>query len=242
MSCAVLISGQPRFCRDFDLFLANLQPSCDFYFHLWSINNLRDRDKWDDSRHYISSQWRSIQAEKARDMIQARIGHHHLESLEFSDCYQYPLPQIDHANKEGLVFMWLGWKRVYDDLISRGKTYQYIFKARPDIGLSGSFDPSSLDTSIGLHVPNIGWHGHNHKINDLCAVGSIDHISEYLTLIDHVEHYHKNKSCTLHPETVLAYHLSIKKISVHKAPIPYTFRSYWKNTNDIDWGTWDQAQ
>lgn len=142
MRVAVLISGEPRFCSEFDKIIENLKDyDVDWYFALWSNCDSKNGI----GKGYISENWRNINYDFAYNKIQSNIPfNHNIKYLEIIDQKTIPFENITSrlswgAKSEYSHKMAYGWfltclaKKRYED--EHSFNYDIVIKGRPDAGI-----------------------------------------------------------------------------------------------------------
>lgn len=138
MRSAILFSGTPRFCRQFDSQLANLQNSnIDWFVVFWKEYN----EVHDDRRHWVTPTFRkNITESQARQYIEDRLpSNHKLIHFEFIDPLEFPPPpsyytQILGQNPHSTYAQ--EWILNQCDLRRQQYgEYDLVIRSRPDIGI-----------------------------------------------------------------------------------------------------------
>jgi len=152
MRVAVLISGEPRFCTDFDQLMSSFKnySSIDYFFFLWnkSPNNFSDK-RW----NLVADSWRNIDIEWARNKIKQNInGHNHnFADLEIGDIDTEleKIPNVGkHPPETNVRNVWLmhtAWSRVNSlknkKQVNDNFKYDIVINGRLDI----TIDPLDLE-------------------------------------------------------------------------------------------------
>lgn len=248
MKVAVLLSGSPRFCKEFDQFTSNIAncTQVDYYCLFWASNPRPDKLGYE-KQILVHDSWRSIDITWASKKISDNLpASHRLVKISTYDTDQINYPTIKSRIEHGINFeniwkMFLGWKLCFDLIEDH---YDLVIRTRPDIGLSGQLN--CLDAFEKVNEKNFilnshgGYHG-QYPINDLIGIGSQQSIKTYTRLFDHVETYCNRENLTFHPETMLGYHLTKHSIGWQRY-VGLVFRENFKTLDNgdliADFGSW----
>lgn len=243
MKTAVLISGQPRFTREFDEFLSNLKnyDQLDFFFYLWD-------SKPEDSK-LIPPTWPSTQEDIKSKILSNLPANSNIARLEIIPQPDY-IPTRNYNSTPWTILpnmwrMFYGIKQVNqlrEEWENKYGTYDLIIRARPDIGLESSLNlievKNYLDQNINtVLVPNNHRNGVGISINDMIGVGSSQSMSVYARVYDYLDHYH-DADVPYHNETLLGHHLNVNGIVYPGNNINALFRKYSNENTEIDYGRW----
>lgn len=243
MKVAVMISGQPRFTRDFDLFLSKLnnQGQTDFFFLLW--------DTPPANSNIIPPTWSSnidIVREKIINNLPSNSNIARLEVVTpppFAPTKEYRLtPWTNHSN---MWYMFYGIKQVnvmreeYEQLYGK---YDLVIRARPDVGFVDELKLENILEYItvkpkSIIVPDNHRHGIGISINDLVGIGSSETMSIYAGVFDYLDQYH-DSNVPFHNETLLGHHLTVNNIDYSPSGINVYFRHFHSPPHKIDYGSW----
>lgn len=244
MKIAILISGQPRFNREFNDLLDNLTGynQLDFFFHLWNSDP--------GEIHWIPPTW-----PKDHDEIRSRIEKNLPDNSHIANLVI--LPQIDYkvtrkynltpwSNPVNIWYTYYGIREVNtlrEQYESTHGEYDLVIKARPDTGLASKLDCRSIRDYLKDHpnhvvMPNdrrFGMAGV--AVNDLIGIGLGFTMSTYCRAVDYFDHYN-DQGCPYHGETLLAWHLTRNGIVAPPTDFNCTFREHWYAHNRPDYGLW----
>lgn len=226
MRVAMLIPGEPRFCREFDSFLDNLRgyTSIDWFVWLWQSS----QSEVDRGVDVVAPSWRSLNHAAAHARLVKLLPQGHtLASLTIADRSHFPPPQVHNkAGETNVARMW-GMYNSLDqcDLARRSheqtvaQPYDLVIRTRPDIGLTAPLDLMSyrhfLDQNPSTVItPHNEVHGYGHRTNDMMAMGLGQAMSVYCNLAQHIVHYHQ-LGLIYHPETMLAFHMQARGLTNH---------------------------
>jgi len=243
MKIAVMISGQPRFTREFDLFLSNLnnQGQTDFFFLLW---NTPPTDS-----NIIPPTWpNSIDAvrEKIRNNLPPNGNIARLEIVTpppFAPVKEYRLtPWTNHRN---MWYMFYGIKQVNamrEEHEQQNGKYDLVIRARPDAGFVDELKLENILEHVTAHpksivVPDNHRHGIGISINDLIGMGTGETMSTYASVFDYLDQYH-DSDVPYHNETLLGHHLNVNSIDYSPSGVNVYFRDFHRPPEKIDHGRW----
>ena len=260
MKLAILISGPPRFNKDFDSLIENVKEatSVDWFFYLCNNNPLPDKfNEGITERHFISKTWRFFtDIEWAKNKIKSNLPEHHrIADFKVYDhsLIDIPLsvPPSPPNNSMLNHRVWRThhhWKQV--DLMRQaeeermGQQYDLVFRARPDTGLVNVLNLEQIKQSGFVEIPTDCWHG-NPPISDILAIGGSDQMKIYCDLYNNSLRYYQQGTCAYHAESLLGRHLQENKV-------PYRTNNWtfvmWRESSIIkdadgtehwDWGNWE---
>jgi hypothetical protein len=244
MKIAIMLSGQPRFNREFSDLLENLRnyDQMDLFLHLWNSDASESV--------YIPPTW-----PKDIDAITMKIHQNIPKKARIAEMRV--LPQVPHeatgnynltpwSNPRNIWYTYYGIKQVNQMRESYEKLhgeYDLVIKARPDAGLRDPLDccavKSYLDQNPNVVImPNDRRFGMQGPIvNDLIGIGLRSTMGIYCAAVDHFEQYN-SQGCLYHGETLLARHLVTNNIEFPQTDIICTFREHWYEHNRPDYGVW----
>lgn len=217
MKIAVLLSGSPRFCSEFDSFIDNVVgfEQIDYYCLFWKNNQRPDKLGYP-NQVLVPESWRIIDKEWAQSKITSNLPEkHRLVKLETYNDENIELPKIkpgvidQSINFKNIYKMHLGWHLAFNLL---DEEYDLVIRSRPDIGLSQPLDVRVAKNKI-LERSNLvlnsvsAYFGHQERTNDLIAISSQKNIKIYSDLVNNVEKYSNTENVTFHAENLLGYHL-----------------------------------
>ena len=222
MRVAVLIQGEPRFCKEFDLFLERLKgyDQADFYFYLWKKSQpISDYYRSRESV-LVAEPWTDIDRNWAIDKIRSNLPDNcEVIRLELIDQDSLEFPTIEreqHGTNTHNV-----WKMFYslyevnelkkEHEIKNSFVYDLVIRARPDLMLHGDINLDDIKRRIDenpqlLAMPDNTRCGRGNS-SDLIAISSSKNIDDYCKLYKYAFEYY-NDGIIFHPETLLSHHLS----------------------------------
>ena len=243
MKVALLISGEPRFCTDFDQFISQLKnyDQIDFFFYLWSNTPEEESDKrW----NVVADFWRSIDVKKARNKIEDILKNKKFNIIEVEvfDRHKITIPTISNkaseTNVRNVWHMHTGWynvnqlKKNYE--LKNNSKYDVVINGRLDIKLNKELDLNIFHKTLNnnkncVYTPIKPLYGKlGHSLNDQLAIGSSESIDVYTNLVN--KNY--SKSIIFHPETLLSFHLKKEKILDIKFNFDISLRNNFGPTKD----------
>jgi hypothetical protein len=222
MRVAVLIQGEPRFCREFDLFLERLKgyDQADFYFYLWKKSQPIS-DYWRTRESVLVAEpWTDIDSDWAENKIRSNLpANCNLIKLELVDQNTLTFPEIkenyDGINKNNV------WKMLYslhkvnelktEQEIRNNFMYDLVIRARPDLMLHNNVDLNNIKQRIDennnlVALPDNTRCGTPTPISDLMAISSSKNMDIYCNLYEEALDYYTS-GLVFHPESLLACHL-----------------------------------
>lgn len=245
MKVAVLISGQPRFTKEFDFFLDNASDydQMDFFFYLWNT--------WPPTDQRIPKTWSNDEAIASEKISKNLPKNCNLKKLKITSPPNYiPNPNLRLTQWSFPVDMWYQWyslKMVNGLRVEHEKdygNYDLVIRARPDVGIR---EPLSLNwvyqyvqkfpnhiitpgnRRVGMYIP----------VNDWFGIGTGEAISVWCSLVDNVEKYHNTTDLPYTCETFLGYHLKVNGIELPASDIYGIFREYCESQGPLnDHGRW----
>ena len=244
MKIAVLITGQPRFTREFDDFLDNLEDydQLDFFFYIWTARH--------EHNMLIPRTW-----PVAVDDVRARIIKNlpfksNLIELAVTDPPEYTPPDWIQPNPWTAPFnVWNNYYALKQVNMLREKhgPYDMVIRSRGDVGIRSKLNLRSVNQFIqtnpkAIITPDNFRHGVGFALNDMIAFGSSAAMSIYCNAIDYFEQYHK-QGLHYHAETLLGQHLKVNEIVYPLTGIKQIKNEYQTpvglpHPDFVDYGRW----
>ena len=208
MRAALLLSGNARFCAEFDMQLDALQNSdIDWYVVLWNRchGDGSERNEW------IPPSWQAKTAEEARAIIEPKLPpRHRLAYIELVDPSEFPplTKQYKHVDCTVANLFQQYWmlKRCDQHRLSSGINYDLVIRSRPDIGIEPLLNLQEIHTAL-LGNPQCVVTPMNHRnpaFNDMFAIGLPDTIKTYCEAVDHIDHFNLDLNVQLHSEIMIS--------------------------------------
>ena len=208
---ALLLSGNARWCADFDRQIANLtNAQVDWYVLLWR----RAHDQ--DTR--ISPNWSSKTDQQAREFIEQRLPPTHtLKLLDWVDPASAPLPPRDYPPfySHPLNFYQQYW--ILDQLGQRvSLDYDLWIRSRPDIGLDRALDLTRIKALLDqlprtIILPSNERRGPS-NFCDQFAIGSPANIKQYTSVLSDFDRVF-NEGTLYNPEYIVGRSLQDRGLS-----------------------------
>jgi hypothetical protein len=227
MRVALLIPGEPRFCKEFDQFLQNLQGyhQVDWFVWLWQNSQCEEHRGVD----VVAPSWRQLDHSTTWARIQQHLPvQHQLINLTIARKELYPSPQVGNkAGETSVERMWGMYTSLREcDLARRaheqslGQRYDLVIRTRADLGLASPLDLKNCleyleQNPQTIMTPHNDIHGYGHRTNDMMALGLSEAMTTYCDLAQHLLTYHHNMGILYHPETMLAFHMAHQGIANH---------------------------
>ena len=222
MRIAVLIQGEPRFCKEFDLFLERLTgySQADYFVSIWKQSQPVS-DYWRSRQSILVAEpWTNIDYAWAEQKIKENLPpNSYLAQLELVDQATLTFPEI--TNHDTVTNIQNLWKMLYSlHRVNQLKkahesewnfAYDLVIRTRPDLMLHNVLDLKNIklkldETPNQIAMPDNTRCGYGKRSSDLMAVGSSHAIDQYCDLYLKAEEYHNN-GVMFHPETLLSHHL-----------------------------------
>ena len=224
MKIAILLPGQPRFAKDFENFLKNLQgyDQADWFCYL--TNNNRVDDVSPDVR--ISKEWMNFNVEEGRKKLESFLpSNNYIQSFEISNCETVFCPTIPRQSH------YKGWYNIFKANELRrnsGIEYDIIIRARADVGINHPFDLRSIDRKKleeSIIMPSNQWAGIGHLQScDQFAIANSKNMNVYADLYNQVTIHQKEYFFNYNPEALLALHLLKNNIPTVKENFSISLR------------------
>jgi len=254
MKIAILVSGTPRFCKDFNFFIGALERQgheLDWFFSLSSPN--LDLDKQNQSNLIlVAPKWKTIDHDWATEKIQWHLGSDSkLVALDIFDPFQISIPNIQgnvDGNVGNIYRMHWAWKRINELRVrhesQNGGSYDLIIRTRPDIYAGEKIDLDEMKKIIDQDPSTVIMqkevHGYNYKSNDFLSIANSETTNIYTDIVSHTTDYHK-ENVVFHPETLLGYHLHKNNLKLMNTDLKLALRVH-KNIAGgyeiMDFGQW----
>lgn len=247
MKVAAMIAGLPRFSREFDDQLANLQNAeVDWFFCLWKGKFTGVND------NYVADTWPVDSREKTLEKLQANLpSNHRVTVLELPELPPYPhegrqLNVTHWTTVPNIWNMWYGLKLVNDMRLAyeaEHGVYDLVIRTRPDITINNPINlqaakqwldanPTCLLTPADGRTGMVGY-----PINDQFAIGLGSTITEYCKCFDHLFEYN-DRGVPYHAESLLAYHFLQTGITTPMTDFTQSIRIYKNADGTPDYGHW----
>lgn len=254
--CALLISGEPRFCRELDQLLDKFTnfDQIDWYVLVWDRSpQVSDYHRSQQSRLVADSWLAPTQAwaeAKIRENLPAK---HTLARLELVDqqTLNFGLPP-HHDGVTNIANAWkMFWCNQQTDLWrqaaeqAQGFNYDLVIKARPDMLAYSNIDLASaaeISKNPGcIIMPDNTRAGYGYAVSDLMALGGSKAMAQYADCINSVNEYIEHGGI-FHPETILGWYLRKTNMSIQTMGIRIDIRQLGQRLSETayisDFGRW----
>jgi hypothetical protein len=243
MKTAVLIAGEPRFSREFDLFLENLSgyDEIDWYFYLWKTPTFGLEKK------YLSPFWFNIDYDVALNKLKTNLpGNHNIKYLELANNPTEEFPEITSrlgwaTQPKNVWPMWLSWSKIDAKC---NDNYDIVIRSRPDLGFMNPVDLKEIKKNLKSNQlilsNNHLQHVNNKQINDLIAISTQENMKVYNNVIHSALKYY-NEGYDFHPETLLGRHLDANSIEYIAGNFSVCYRHFGRVGADcnVQFGRWE---
>ena len=210
MRVAVLISGEPRFCKEFEIFIDRLKEysRVDWFFYLWKNN--RPHTYFGDG--LISPNWRNFNYEWAEKKIRENLPeNHYIGGLELADqdTVEVLVPTVNWAQINL-------WKEYYTlkmaDRMRQEKEkdlgeYDLVIRARPDISVDNDINLSNIKQFLDANPDRVMLDARPDIWNTMICICSSKHATYLTSLSDLMPQHVLNHGRPLQAETLVHYHL-----------------------------------
>lgn len=249
MKAAVLLQGDPRFCKEFDKFLESLKgfDQVDYFVCLWK-NNYLTANLLNGSGHMVvADSWRHLNEDWVIDKFKKELPvGHSLVELRLLEQDTVPVHTVTEnfapeTRQENVWKMFYSLYQANQLRVEHEKSldfeYDVVIRTRPDVAVLGELDAdylmSHLDNDNNLMImprnKRCGYYGV--MICDLFGIGSSKTMTTYCDLYNQALDHHK-AGCIFHPETLLAKHLQFNNIRYWPGDFSIEFRHLgkWRDT------------
>jgi hypothetical protein len=250
MRVAALISGQPRFCKDFDMQLEHLKNDepIDWFFYLWNKNS---QNYWNSTPNNLLD----CTPEYMRDYIKDRLPKNHrltvIESLppinvDNIKSKNYirsggPSPEDNYLMYYG-IFKVNELRRNYEQEFGE---YDLVIRTRPDVSLINDLDLKNIKNYLdnnpnAIITPSNNRYGHG-PTNDQFAIGTSEVMSRYADAVNNLDYLYVSRGINYDPEVMLFHHMEYVGIHDHFSDFIVPLRSSMQFVNGVpttDFGSW----
>jgi hypothetical protein len=243
---ALLLSGNARFCAEFDMQLSSLTNSeVDCFLVLWN----RRYGDGHERQELMSPGWTATTAEEARAIIEPKLPPgYRIAHIELVDPSEFPPLTKEYKNIDCTVSnlfqqYWI-LKRCDQRRQESGNQYDLVIRSRPDIGIEPVIDLEQARSILNQN-PNIIITPYNHRncgYNDMFAIGLPDTMKTYCTSVDHIDHFNLNLGVKLHSELMIGSILNSQGIQWPATNIRVSLREIGVRNGDYfvpNFGRWE---
>jgi hypothetical protein len=254
MRIAITIYGEPRFCKDLDLFLERLvgYDQVDWFVYIWEKNQ--------DTSDYFRTQgsklvapfWQNVNPTLALEKMKNNLpAHHNVIDFRVADQNSLIFPEI--TNHDGETNINNFWKEMLghykcDQLRQQYEQannfkYDMVFKSRPDLMIHDCLDCAVINPMLqhGVVTPNNTRCGYGVYFSNIFAIANSDTMSKYSDAYNQAKKYH-DAGCIFHPETLIAKHLTVNGISYNPGPFNVDVRQTGRRMDNkyfSEFGRWE---
>ena len=239
MKVAVLISGEPRFCTNFDKFMECIKNynQVDYYIYIWKHNPQEYAVK---NMKLIGDPWITVDYNWALKTLKKHIiqPNHSLKTFKLGNQEDFPepvidVPKADETRPRNVWYMHNAWDQVNKLKIQQEQNenfkYDLVINGRSDLNIGVDLDCSKLieickAKNPCVLTPDNNLYGHNiyPPMSDIFALGTSESMDAYMDIAQSYNKYLKKSRIFFHPETWLAHHLRRKQIT----DIKYEFKTF----------------
>jgi len=249
LKVAVLIQGEPRFCREFDFFLENLvgYDQVDWFFYLWKTSSPFQTVQGTDGHVLVADPWQNIDLNWAIGKLQSNLPeNHYVAGIELADQHTLPIPIIKRkigygVNVANVWKMWHSQHRVNQMRLAYEKendvSYDVVIRTRPDVALLDTVDARVVNEHL-VKKSNMVIIPKNKLVGetvervtcDLMGISNPQSMTTYTDLINHALDYNRLGE-EFHPENLLACHLKKQGLdtSIANFDIEMRWLGQWQN-------------
>lgn len=247
MKIALVLTGYPRFCRDFEdqLALLTTQHTIDWHLTFWHTpptitNRSNPHFDYNNPRDFIEQGLKQLNKQNK----------HKIQTLTILDPTTIPQPKQNYkpfyCNLDSVYNQYWLLEYTWNQLLNYNTNYDLIIRSRPDIGLKYPLDLDLLYTFLTQHpntliTPPNERHGPPPGFCDQLAIGLPHTMNTYFNLHKTFDDLY-NLGIPYNPELLLQQALknhSINYPTCNQATI--TIRNYGKHVPGYfypDWGIW----
>lgn len=235
VNVAAMITGEPRFCEELDLFVSNLvgYATITWFFFLWRIP--RTGNVYHSG--LVAPFWANVNYDDAFNKIRTNFKNkriHHIGALDIVDPEPYALPfkprNVTNCcpKPENVWGMWQAWYHGYKQIENSGTQFDLVLRIRGDISISQPLNLRKIkritdEDPKKLILPNNRWHGYSRWICDNMAIGTMETIKTYCDVHKSIPAL-QEEGFIYHPETCLAEHLFRNNIELVRYPFDIDIR------------------
>lgn len=223
MRIAVILYGEPRFCKEFDLFLERLKgyDQADYFIHIWGKSQSVSNYHRTRGSILVAEPWQNVDREWALNKLRTSLpANSNVVDLTLGDQSAVPIPDMPNRDAEtNLENMWKMYyslnnasksKRKYEQ--DNGFEYDLAIVVRPDIMLQADLDLGHIKHHVDkdaklISMPDNSRCGYGVAVSDMIAISSSKNIDAYCDLYNQAAALH-DSGVIFHPETLLGNYLN----------------------------------
>lgn len=246
---AALISGEPRYWRDFDLFLEHTQHlAIDWHILHWTNSPNTDKGQ------VVAKYWQyDLTEQRAREKLRANLPPNHtIATIHIEDQSHIPIhkpckERMGYTTAEATSKMMWGWQKVcsykqqYEQ--QQGYYYNYTIRLRPDIRLTKKLNWDQIIETLKQKPQTIladftDATGSKVKVNDYAVIGLNQAIDWYCQVYNYAEDLNHNQNRYYNPLDLTYYHCLTQGYRLEHYPLHIALRGPHYQKNNIDFGNW----
>lgn len=259
MRTAILLTGEPRFCREFDIFLDQLKgsDSVDWFIVTWQDNQAVSDYQGTQRSQLIPQPWIRPQYEQVKAQFQRYLPPgHRLRVLELVDQHRLVFPDTVPANaRVNTRNVWLQYWAIRQADLARQAAeledqcnYHVVVRARADILSYSEIDLGHCWNLLSASehsviMPDNYRSEYGQGVSDILLIAgpkAMARISHCYDLIP----YMLKEGAEFHPEELLKYYLTMTNLRILSAGIRIDLRLLGQRVTDQHYhslfGRWDQ--
>ena len=250
MRVAILISGDPRFCQEFDIFVEKLKgyDQVDWFFYIWKNSPETNNFSGGTGHQVVSPFWQTATHDEAISRLKEYLPEKHIVAgFCLADQKSVIMHEIldnyaAETNQSNVWKMWYSQYRANQMRVEyeQGLEFKYdlIIRARPDLVVYEDLDlyviKNKLDENPDVIVMPLNGHcGYDGVwVCDLLGIGTSETMTIYTDLYNQALDHHR-KGVKFHPETMLGRHLEYNNLKYGKMFFNVDIRQSgdWKNND-----------
>jgi hypothetical protein len=127
-------------------------------------------------------------------------------------------------NIPNICSMYYHNKRCFDLIekfcVKYNHKFDVVIRFRSDININSDLDLHEIEKNT-VYVPNCRWKETDTSIDDCIAFGDFDTMKKYSNVYDNILYYCLHENASIHPETIIKYHLVKNNIQIKHTPFKY---------------------
>ena len=251
MKVAATLSGQPRFMRDFDVQLHNIQgyDQIDWFLYLW--NDFQNQK-------YVSPFFNNPEnwnEKTIREKIEQNLpANHRIACLKIVDVPIYNdkitepfVSALPWGIVKNIWYMTLGWKLVNElreQYEQENGIYDLVIRTRPELLIDPQISLKNINECIknnptSILTSSIRRYGlQGRAVSDIMGISNSKTMSIFCNLFDKLEEYN-NSMVPYHGETLVAHHLTLNNIETPITDFIADCKILYHQDGTRDWGKWN---
>ena len=180
--------------------------------------------------------------------INSKLDDYHKKFLKIyniqAKCYNFEKYVLDKTlqNKNvnpNMFSMFYNNKKCVELIENSSTQYDVILRYRTEVCYQIPFKIPDVIKPNTVYIPNnYDWGG----INDQIAYGDLESMKTYTELYDNINNYNRKYNITIHPETLLKYHLQKNKMNIVRFEFDYSLIKKENYTDQRKYKISDQYQ